>query len=254
MFLAHDNHHFRESERQRIKEDQGAAVNRIPDPAESEAETGGQLQDSQAAGRKGIFLNAIMSGPASENNEVFLNVPYTSGYETQFVALVSTVVAAGLIPRCALEVAEHGEGQLKRVVELIRQCRLSIHDLSLTRHLNMPFELGISVAFKFSQPGEQRGFILLDAKPGRLAQVLSDMKGREPIIHANRPLRLIAGLVQHLEGMTPQQVEGIYRKLRGVLPELKRKYRTSNVFQRRVFQELVSGALELATGAGLLAE
>ncbi len=80
------------------------------------------------------------------------------------------------------------------------------------------------------------------------------MKGREPIIHANRPLRLIAGLVQHLEGMTPQQVEGIYRKLRGVLPELKRKYRTSNVFQRRVFQELVSGALELATGAGLLAE
>ena len=195
-----------------------------------------------------------MPGRAVENDAVFLNVPYEKGYETKFVALISAVVASGLTPRCALEVAELGDGQLRRVVDLIRECRLSIHDLSRPRRLNMPFELGVAVAFKFSERGEGRGFILLESKRGRLGKALSDLKGVEPVIHGNGPLRLIAGILDHLEGLPPREVEKIYRGLLEVLPALKMKYRTTNVFQRRIFQELVSGALELATRVGLLAE
>ncbi len=185
---------------------------------------------------------------------MFLNVPYDPGYENKFVALVSTVVAAGLTPRCALEIPERGEGQLKRVLEMIRDCSLSIHDLSRRHRSNMPFELGVAAAFKFVWPGEERGFILLDARAGRMAREFSDLKGIDPIIHGNGPLRLISGLLERLDGMHPGKVELIYRKLLRVLPELKKSHRTPHVFQRKVFQELVSGALELATDAGLLAE
>jgi len=183
---------------------------------------------------------------------VFLNVPYDPGYESKFVALISTVVAAGLTPRCALEIPERGEGQLKRVLEMIRDCPLSIHDLSRRHRPNMPFELGVAVAFKFAQPGGDRGFILLDARAGRLVREFSDLRGIDPIIHGNGPLMLIGGLLERLDGMHPGKVERMYRELLRVLPALKKSHRAPHVFQRKVFQELVSGALELATGAGLL--
>src|SRR2546422_5167170 len=100
---------------------------------------------------------------------VFLNVPFDEDYEPLFVALISTLVALGRIPRCVLELPETGQGRLTRILQLLRSCRVSIHDLSrvgLPVRFNMPFELGIAVAI--SRLSGQHQFIMLEARHHRL--------------------------------------------------------------------------------------
>jgi hypothetical protein len=46
-------------------------------------------------------------------------------------------------------------------------------------------------------------------------------------------------------------VESIYRELIGVLPKLKRQLRARDVFGKTIFNELVSGATELAERMGV---
>lgn len=184
-------------------------------------------------------------------NNVFLNVPFDSGYEKLFVALIATIVAARLVPRCAVEVSERGEGRRKRIIELIRGCPLSIHDLSragLPARFNMPFELGIAEALQH-QGGHQ--FIVLESKAHRLERTLSDLKGVDPLIHRNGPLILIARLTEDLDGAEPRVIETIYRELMRPLAALKNEFRVKDVFQKAIFGELVSGALEAAKNLGV---
>jgi hypothetical protein len=46
-------------------------------------------------------------------------------------------------------------------------------------------------------------------------------------------------------------VKSIYHRLMPVLPRLKRAYRARDVFQKTVFNELVSGAIETAKNNGV---
>ena len=116
--------------------------------------------------------------PSAGSNWVFLNVPFDPGYEKLFVALIATIVAARFLPRCAVEISERGEGRRKRIIELIRSCPLSIHDLSragLPARFNMPFELGI--AGTLQHHGEHQ-FIVLESKARRLESLISSAEVR----------------------------------------------------------------------------
>jgi hypothetical protein len=184
-------------------------------------------------------------------NNVFLNVPFDSGYEKLFVAVIATIVAARLTPRCAVEVSERGEGRRKRIIELIQSCPLSIHDLSragLPARFNMPFELGIAEVLQH-RDGHQ--FIVLESKSRRLERTLSDLKGVDPLIHRNGSLVLIARLTHDLGGAESAVVESIYHDLMQAMPRLKKKFRVKDVFQKAIFNELVSGALEKAEKLGV---
>jgi hypothetical protein len=68
----------------------------------------------------------------SYSKAVFINVPFDSSYERLFVTLIGTLVFLGQEPHCVLEVREKGDGRLLRIMELMRTCRMSIHDLSRT--------------------------------------------------------------------------------------------------------------------------
>ena len=189
--------------------------------------------------------------PSTGSNWVFLNVPFDSGYEKLFVALIATIVAARFLPRCAVEVSERGEGRRKRILELIQSCPLSIHELSrveLPARFNMPFELGIAEALQH-RIGHK--FIVLESKARRLERTLSDLKGVDPLIHRNGPLILIARLTDDLEGAKPAVVEAIYHKLMPLLTDLKKEFRVRDVFQKAIFNELVSGAIEAAEKLGV---
>ena len=63
--------------------------------------------------------------------------------------------ALGLFPRATLEIPG-GERRLDRIFDLIQTCASSLHDLSrveldqkrpITPRFNMPFELGLAVAW-----------------------------------------------------------------------------------------------------------
>jgi len=176
---------------------------------------------------------------------VFLNVPYDPGYERQFVALVATIIAIGRIPRCVLEIAETGEGRLRRLLNLIRACEVSVHDLSrvgVPPRFNMPFELGLSCAIARSAPGYK--YLLLERVQHRVQKTLSDLNGRDPYIHGGTVRGTVTCV---LDAMRPRSgapdVDEVYRFCRTmsiVAREIKRKRGRGTLFARTAFLDLVT--------------
>ena len=135
--------------------------------------------------------------PAPDPKAVFVNVPFDAAYEPLFVTLVGTLVFLGQKPHCVLEVREKGDGRLIRILDLMRTCRMSVHDLSRTGtpvRFNMPFELGLACALKLQHPTDYEVFVL-DAIPYRIDRTLSDYKGRDPLMHGGTCNGMLTGLL-----------------------------------------------------------
>ena len=126
------------------------------------------------------------AGHAFEHN-IFINCPFDSDYQPILEAILFCVVDCGLSPRIATERADSGEVRLNKIVELIRTCRYSIHDLSRVQakeggefaRLNMPFELGIDYGFAKSSGGKLKSKKLLVIAEARYKYqvALSDIAG-----------------------------------------------------------------------------
>ncbi len=193
-----------------------------------------------------------------DEKSVFLNVPFDQAYESLFVALVAALVSIGRKPRCVLEIPDLGTGRLARIISHLRQCAVSIHDLSrvgVPARFNMPFELGLACAVAELRP--PHAYVLLEKQQYRLDKTLSDVKGRDPFIHGGGVRRLIGCILDSLKSRTnnpdPEVVFRLYRNLSVVAPALKRRYRAQNLYTRSVFEELVAAGTVLATRAGLIA-
>lgn len=83
-------------------------------------------------------------------DNVFINCPFDSAYKPIFDAIIFTVMDAGFRPRCALESRDSGDTRLAKIVQIIRECRFGIHDISRVEtggaglpRFNMPFECGL---------------------------------------------------------------------------------------------------------------
>jgi hypothetical protein len=188
---------------------------------------------------------------------VFLNVPFDQDYEPLFVALISALAALGRTPRLVLEVPEQGDGRLARIFGLMRECPVSIHDLSrveLPARFNMPFELGIAVAL--SRIERSHKFVLLEAKRHRLQKTLSDVNGIDPGIHNAAVKGVISCVLSHLGksqgNPDARTVASIHRQLWKTTPSLKAIHGRANIYSRSIFSELVDGAIRLAKNEGLV--
>jgi len=188
---------------------------------------------------------------------VFLNVPFDQDYEPLFVALISALAALGRMPHSVLEVPEQGDGRLARIFGLMRQCPVSIHDLSRVEvpvRFNMPFELGI--AFALSRLEKSHKFVLLEAKRHRLQKTLSDMNGIDPGIHNATVSGVISCVLSHLgkphRNPNAKTVARIHRQLWKTIPSLKAIHGRANIYSRSIFSELVDGAISLAKNEGLV--
>ena len=200
-----------------------------------------------------------MSGQPSRaaRRQVFLNIPYSASYERIFVALTVALVALGRIPRLTFEVADGGQGRLKRIFSLLKACPVSIHDLSYVGRpgrFNMPFELGLACAIK-EQTG-RHDFLMLEKKDHRLDRTLSDLKGIDPKIHHGRPAEAIIAVLEVLErpkgNPAVADVHGLYREVIRLVPELKREHHRDSLFGSRIYQALVTLIRVLAEKRGLL--
>jgi hypothetical protein len=94
-----------------------------------------------------------------EPGACFLNIPYDKRFESLYLAYIVGLTAFGFLPRATLGVPRDTR-RLERIFNLIQSCEYSVHDLSrieLDRHppraprFNMPFELGLAVAWGNSQ-------------------------------------------------------------------------------------------------------
>jgi hypothetical protein len=189
---------------------------------------------------------------------VFLNVPFDPGYEPLFVGLISALVSLGRVPHCVLEIPEQGAGRLSRIYGLIRDCPVSVHDLSRVGQpvrFNMPFELGLAVALNRIE-GRPK-FIMLESQQHRLQKTLSDVNGFDPGIHKSKVLGIIAcslALLGKPHGNPDAEgVLRVHRKLWKAVPSFKRIHGRADVYSRSIFALLIDAATILAKSEGLIA-
>jgi hypothetical protein len=127
---------------------------------------------------------------------VFVNCPFDGKYKRIFDAIIFAVFDCGFVPRCARE-AQHISYRLPRIIEIMRQCRYGIHDLSRasidrkTRlaRFNMPLELGIFLgAMEFgAKKQKEKTFMVLDRDRSRYQKFISDLNGVDPKAHGGDP-------------------------------------------------------------------
>lgn len=195
---------------------------------------------------------------------MFLNVPFDEPYEPLFVALIAGLTSLGQTPRCVLEIAETGEGRLKRIIDLLRRCPASIHDVSRVEtslvngrrvpRFNMPFELGLAMMLPELQAHDVHVF---ESTPHRLGWTLSDLGGIDPMIHGNDPttiLRRLLGAFARVDRQpTLAELQTVRSELSRAAQRYKRDRESDDIFDADAFQVLTTAAAASAADLGLIA-
>jgi hypothetical protein len=143
-----------------------------------------------------------------KKRDVFINCPFSTDYQDHFRAIVFTVVRSGFNPRCALETDDGAENRFDKICEIIRDCRLGIHDISKTEldkksklpRFNMPLELGMFLAAKkFGEIRQKRKrCIIFDRSNYRYQAFISDIAGQDIHSHDNNVIVLITKIASWL--------------------------------------------------------
>lgn len=139
---------------------------------------------------------------------------------------------------------------MDRTFELLQSCRYSLDDLSrvevggkpgATPRFNMPFELGLAVAWQRTQPNRHTWFVF-EAKPHRIEKSLSDLGGSDVYIHRGRPSGIFSELTNAFVRVQRQpsvdEMRFIFNGLREGLPKLMRNAGTKSPFKARVFNDV----------------
>lgn len=107
----------------------------------------------------------------------------------------------------------------------------------------MPFELGLAIAMPRHGPHD---WWVLESRAFRLQRSLSDLNGTDPLIHGNRPARLLQALENTFA--RPHQPEiplrAIFRMVEARIPAMRRRY--GSLYTAGAFRTLVFAASTLA--------
>ena len=133
---------------------------------------------------------------AGLNTDVFLNMPFDAAHLGFLRAAVFAVYDCGYAPRCALEQVDSGKIRLDKIYDIIRSCRLGIHDIcragvdrvtGLAR-FNVPLELGLFLgAGRFGDALQKRKLcLILDRDRDRYRRFCSDIAGHDIASHGGR--------------------------------------------------------------------
>jgi hypothetical protein len=186
-----------------------------------------------------------------------LNIPYDRSYESLYLAFIAGLCAFGLTPRATIEIPST-KRRLERIIELIRGCEYSFHDLSrvqLDRHspatprFNMPFELGLAVDWAGGADSGHEWFVF-ESKAHRLEKSLSDLNGTDPHVHDGTAYGVLRGLTNALTRKSHRpnlaQLDAIYRDLQKAARKIKLEMKGGSLFEARPFQDLAVLARQLA--------
>jgi hypothetical protein len=185
---------------------------------------------------------------------VFLNIPYDPQFTRLYLAYITALSALGFLPRATLGIT--GNRRLDRIASLMESCAYSIHDLSRvqldrneprTPRFNMPFELGLAVAWAQAHP--QHKWFVFESVRRRLNKSLSDLDGTDPYIHEGT----VRGVMREVcnafvspgKQPTVPEMMKMYREMRRNSPRVLRNAGAHSIFTARVFSDLCLGAATL---------
>lgn len=147
--------------------------------------------------------------PFSTN--VFINCPFDNDYYPLLKPILFTVIFCGLKPHLS-ETKDGDDIRIRQIQDLINISKFSIHDLSrilpktandLPR-FNMPFELGLDLGCKMYSKKNKK-CLILEEKPYRYKQVISDISGQDISSHQNKPFEVIKAVRDWLYSIRPQK-------------------------------------------------
>ncbi|MGH9567865.1 MAG: hypothetical protein ACRD4I_17985, partial [Candidatus Angelobacter sp.] len=160
------------------------------------------------------------------------------------------------VPRATLGVPKDAR-RLERIFSLIQTCRYSVHDLSRIQldlkaprapRFNMPFELGLAVAWTALNP-RSHSWVGCDAVSHRPLKSLSDLNGTDFHIHGGTVKGVLGALcnafVSRGKRPTVQRMMRTYLRLRRASADLQADAGARDLFQARVFDDLVVAAGKL---------
>jgi hypothetical protein len=176
-----------------------------------------------------------MSVPKTPNYEkgVFINCPFDKEYEKLLYALIFAIHDCGFVARCALEAIDSGEVRITKIVEIIRQCKFGVHDISRTElsknklpRFNMPLELGLFLGAKEFDKHRPKVCLVLDKTRFRYQKFCSDIAGQDIQAHNGSVASAIQAVRDWLRtsgqepGITIPGGQRIYNRYRRFLRKL----------------------------------
>ena len=190
-----------------------------------------------------------MRNPRVEHDAVFLNIPYDQQFERLYLAYIVGLTVLGFVPRATLEIPS-GARRLERIFNLLRSCQYSVHDLSRvqldrkapsTPRFNMPFELGLAVAWSAQNPARHSCFVC-EEDVYRPLKSISDLNGTDFHPHGGTVVGVMRELcnifVRARKQPTVPFMMGVYRTLRRRLPLIQREAGAASLFEARVFRDM----------------
>jgi len=137
----------------------------------------------------------------SFENNVFINCPFDITYINDLLKpMLYVIIKNGYIPRLTLEIADSGQLRLEKIIDIIKDCRYGIHDLSIVKskkakefaRMNMPFELGIDYGLRKSniKPLDSKQFLILEAVKYDYMKAISDINAFDIKVHGNNTEKL----------------------------------------------------------------
>ncbi|MFN7932880.1 MAG: hypothetical protein U0R19_06105 [Bryobacteraceae bacterium] len=153
---------------------------------------------------------------------VFINCPFDPFYRPLFERICFTLLCCGYIPRCSLEDLNSGIPRLEKLIHIIPQCPLGIHDLTRTQtginqlpRFNMPFELGLYLGSRVfgarKHPPQQT--LILVKHPHQYQAFISDIAGNDPLVYTTED-ELVARVYDWLQSLSSTRLPGPRKILR----------------------------------------
>lgn len=137
----------------------------------------------------------------SFEKSIFINCPFDDKYLPLLKSLLFATIYLGFTPRIATERLDSAEMRIDKLIELIRESKFGIHDLSRLKsnkkgeyfRLNMPFELGIDIGCKtFGDKNHNtKKCLILEKERFRYQAALSDLSGADIKVHHDSEETLI---------------------------------------------------------------
>ena len=135
-------------------------------------------------------MRGIVRRATEKPRHVFLNLPFDADYAPLRCAILFAVSDCGFTPRCALERSDSGEARFQKIVKMMAECPLAIHDISRTEldpktklpRFNMPFEAGVFIAAGISGV-RAKSCLIMDRTRYRYQKFFSDLAGNDIVAH-----------------------------------------------------------------------
>jgi hypothetical protein len=140
--------------------------------------------------------------------QVFLNYPFDIEFDPLAHAMHFAVVAAGMLPVCAMDLSVPDRPRLETLVDAIINCEYSAHDFSRSTgdgdknfaRFNMPIEMGMALFHALETQRHVHRCVFFVNKEHDYKQFASDLSGLDPKYYFDE-LSLVGNLYDWLRGI-----------------------------------------------------